>query len=131
MSEKRGKGPGFTRVNGKGTTAINGVMQKIKAEKTPHTLKNQELVECNTEFIIFESLQITKQCFPKQKIFVLLETVCVEDFVLCYKEQQTKKSKIHFQNFGTGLASMEVGQDGPVYILLWLTDSVKISFLGT
>lgn len=35
MSEKRGKGPGFTRVIGKAATAINGVMQKIKAEKNP------------------------------------------------------------------------------------------------
>lgn len=67
----------------------------------------------------------------KNICFEIQQTVCVEDFVLCYKEQQTKKSKILFQNFCTGLASMEVEQDGSVYILLWLTDSVKISFLGT
>lgn len=43
MSEKWGKGPGFTRVNGKAPTAINGVRIsriKSKQKKTPNPRKS-------------------------------------------------------------------------------------------
>lgn len=39
MSEKWGKGIGFSTVNGKVPTAVNGVMQKIKMEKDPKPYK--------------------------------------------------------------------------------------------
>lgn len=107
MSEKWGKGPGSTKVNGKAPRAINGVRipyrkpnQKEKKKKA--NLENLALAGCKTGFFIFKGLQITKQCFSKTKnIWLNTERVHVEAFDFSHEKEQIKRSNIHFQNFWT------------------------------